>query len=155
VLGCRRRLRQIITLLQLDRLDPPRPRLVCQMVADSLPAAGLRVPYDDRAPRRLGLRERHAHREDTPGETQTYEDESDRNEPDAEPLSGQHYDDGCDQEEREARQQDVPHVPAPLHCVPCSHGTDGQQHHHHKTAGEVTNDLDDGDHHTGEEKQQS
>jgi hypothetical protein len=98
--------------------------------------------------------ERHAYCEPAQRDP-AYEDESDRNEPDAEPLSGQHYHDGCDQEEREARQQDVPHVPAPLHCVPHSHGTDGQQHHHHKTAWEVTNDLDDGDDHTGEEKQQS
>ena len=58
--GCDRvpdELLEIVTRLQLDRLDPTRFGLVGQVVGERLPATGLRVPDDDRALRRLGGRE--------------------------------------------------------------------------------------------------
>ena len=53
--GVTDQLLEVVTGLQLDRLDPARPSLVGQVVADGLAAAGPRVPHDDRA---LGRRRR-------------------------------------------------------------------------------------------------
>ena len=145
---------QVVTGLQLDRLDPTRPSLVGQVVADGLAAAGPRVPDDDRALGRLGGREHHAHREDPPGHPRAGKQERHGGEADADPLAGENHDDRGDQEEHDARQENVPGVAAPLHCLPRCHRARNQQRHHHETTWEVADDLDDADDDTGQEQHQ-
>ena len=152
--GVTNELLEVVAGLQLDRLDPARPRLVGQVVADGLASAGPRVPHHDRALRRLGGREHRVDREHPPGNRDAHQEERYRDKSDTEAVARAAQRRPPRRAEARRRPENVPHVTPPPNSLPRRHRARDQQRDHHETTGEVADDLDDGRDDGGHEEHQ-